>query len=96
MFRKDSIQFNGIAIDPETILYLSISWSMLSCVKLHLKFIRVNKEFFPFTPKITVWTWGLFGTLRRILSIVAFFTPYLGLFDILHHWKAELIPFWIR
>ena len=36
------------------------------------------------------------GALLRILCIVTFFIPYLGLFDILNHWRAEQIPLWIR
>ena len=28
--------------------------------------------------------------------MVTYFIPFLGLFDILYHWKAEQIPFWIR
>ena len=52
---------------------------MKTCVNLHLKAIKVHKGFFPMTSKLIVWTWGLFGTLRRVLSMVIYFVPFLGL-----------------
>ena len=93
MFKQDSMF--GIPMKPETALTLSVIWSMKSCVNLHLKAIKVHKGFFPMRSKLIVWTWGLFGTLRRVLSMVIYFVPFLGLFNVLNHWKAEQIPIWI-
>ena len=94
MFKQDSMY--GIPLDPETILTISVLLSMKTCVNLHLKSIKVHKEFFPMKSKLIVWTWGLFGTLRRVLSMVIYFVPFLGLNNVLYHWRAEQIPFWIR
>ena len=92
MFKQNSVF--GIPMNPSTALALSIALSMRSCVNLHQKTVQVHKGFFPLASEITVWFWGLFGTLRRILAMVTYFIPFLGLFDVLHHWKAEQIPFW--
>ena len=94
MFKQKSMF--GIPMDPTTVLALSIALSMRSCVNLHQKTIQVHKGFFPLASEITVWIWGLFGALRRILSLVTFFITFLGLFNILNHWRAEQIPFLIR
>ena len=94
LFKQDSMF--GIPMDPETIITLSVIWSMKTCVNLHLKAIKVRKGFFPMTSKLIVWSWGLFGTLRRVLSMVIYFVPFLGLSNVLYHWRAEQIPFWIR
>ena len=94
MFKQDSMF--GISMNPEAILTLSVIWSMKTCVNLHLKAIEVPKGVFGMTSKLMVWTWGLFGTLRRVLSMVIFFVPFLGLNNVLYHWRAEQIPFWIR
>ena len=94
LFTKDSMF--GVPVDPKIALGLSVAKSIFSCVNLHLNTIVVQKVFVPFTSKVMIWTWGLFATLRRILSIVTYFIPFFGLFDILNHWKAEHIPFWIR
>ena len=40
--------------------------------------------------------WGLCASLRRLLSIIAYFIPALGLCDLLYHWRAEQVPFTIR
>merc|ERR1711884_415860 len=66
LFKQDSMF--GIPMDPKTALTLSVILSMKSCVNLHLKTIKVHKGFFPMTSKVMVWTWGLFRTLRRVLS----------------------------
>ena len=94
MFKQKSMF--GIPMNPTTVLALSIALSMRSCVNLHQKTIQIHKGFFPLASEITAWIWGLFGSLRRILSVVTFFIPYLGLFDILNNWRAEQIPLWIR
>ena len=48
------------------------------------------------TSKIFIFVWGTFAILRRILSLIALFIPSMGLFNLLHHWKYEQIPFRIR
>ena len=95
MFKQSS--FFGIPnIDPKAVLALSVSWSLRTCVFLHLKSVATEKGFLQTTSKIAVFLWGLFAVMRRVLTLVAFFIPCLGLFSVLYHWQAELIPFRIR
>ena len=90
--------FNQAAfgLDPFTLLVLSITWSLTSCVRVHTKVIVAQKGFCKFSSQFFIFLWGLFATLRRMLSIVALFVPSLGLFSLLHHWRWEQIPFRIR
>ena len=88
--------FMGITMDSRAALALSVSWSLRTCMALHLKSIAAEKGFIKITSKITVFLWGGFATLRRVLTIVAYFIPSFGLFSILHHWQAEKIPYRIR
>ena len=81
---------------PQTILAISVAWSLKTCVNLNLKALKIRKGFMPTKAKMLVWVWSLFGSLRRTLSIVVLFIPCLGLFDTLYHWNAELIPFRVR
>ena len=83
-------------LDPYTVLGLSISWSILSCVRMHTKLIALEKGFCKMTTRIFIFVWGTFATLRRILSIIAMFIPSLGLFTILHHWRWEQFPYKAR
>ena len=45
---------------------------------------------------MVVLVWAVLATLRRMLALVLFFVPSLGLLDLLHHWQAEQRPFWVR
>ena len=83
-------------LDPYILLAISISWSLLSCVRTHTNLIAIEKGFCNITTKIIIFFWGIFSTLRRILSIIAMFIPSLGLFSILHHWRWEQLPFSTR
>ena len=83
-------------INPTVFLALSIMWSMKSCISLQIKSIAIKKGYCQFKTKVILACYALFSTFRRILSIVIFFAPSLGLFSILHHWQEEQIPFKIR
>ena len=87
---------NVAGIDPYILLVLSISWSLLSCVRMHTSHIALEKGFCNMTTKLIIFVWGMFATLRRVLTIIALFIPSLGLFSILHHWRWEQIPFRAR
>ena len=92
MFQQQNI-FLGIPINPIAALAISIAITLKSCITLHLKTVKTEKQFVPFTSTFFILLWGLFSSLRRILSMVCFFIPSLGLFNILYHHKAEEIPF---
>ena len=85
--------FFGIPINPIAALAISIAITLKSCITLHLKTLKTEKQFVPFTSTFFILLWGLFSALRRIISMVCFFIPSLGLFNILYHLEAEKIPF---
>jgi len=91
-FREDTI----IGLPIEFVLTFSIIWSLKTLILLHLKTISTEKGFLPFTSKILIFLWGTMSTARRILSMVAFFIPSLGLFNVLYHWISEKNPFEIN
>ena len=75
---------------------LSIAWSLKTCILLHRKSMKTQKIFFRMTSSLIAIMWALVSTLRRLLSIIGFFTPSLGLFNILYHWLAEQYLFTMR
>ena len=85
-----------LGLDAYTVLCLSIAWSLISIVRVHMKLISLQKGFCKMTSKMFIFVWGTFAALRRVLSIIAVFIPSLGLFSILHHWRWEQIPFRFR
>ena len=81
---------------PDNAFILSIFMSIFRCVITHTKLIAAEKGFCPMTSKMLIFAWGTFATLRRMLSLIVMFIPSMGLFNLLHHWKYEQIPFRIR
>ena len=89
----DSIFDEGKTWDAQTILAVSVTWSLLSTIKSHTNLTILDKGFCPTTSKLVVLAWTSFATLRRILSLVTMFIPSMGLCSLLHHWKWEQVPF---
>ena len=94
VFNQDSVF--GIPMDPKLVLGISVLFSLRTCIALHIKAISNEKIVFRTTTRLCVMLWGLFATGRRILSILSFFAPSLGLLSILHHHHAEQLPFRLR
>ena len=69
--------------------YSSIGFSLVSCVNSHLNVLTTERNFFPIIPKFIAGLSTLIAISKRLLSMVLFFAPTLGLFDLLYHWKAE-------
>ena len=84
--REKKIHISGVARKLENV----------SCVLLQKSAIKTEKVFFPFTSQLVILLWSTVASGRRIMAIVVFFLPSLGLFSILNHWKAEQLPFYIR
>ena len=76
----------------QTFLILSLIGSFIGCLFSYMKGISMNREHFPVVSKIMVLSYVKFALLTKVLSIVMYFTPVLGLFNVLQHWKYEQIP----
>ena len=75
---------------------ISVLWSLKTAILLHVKILSMEKGFFGFKAKIAAFLWGLVASVRRVLGIVAFFIPCLGLMNLLWHWHGEQYPFSAR
>ena len=78
------------------VLILLTCWSFKTCVLLHKRAIKTEKVFLPFTSQLIILFWSTVAAARRIMTIVVFFLPSLGLFSILNHWKAKQLPILLR
>ena len=63
---------------------------------MHTKLTALEKGFSKFSTQFFIFVWGIFATMRRVLSIIAMFLPSLGLVSVLHHWRWEQIPYKAR
>ena len=77
-------------------LGLSVALSLKTCISLHTKSMALSKPFFPFTAKLAALLWTFALMAKRMLVLVLYFAPSLGLFNLLSHWKWEQIPFAVR
>ena len=78
------------------LLTISVFMSLRTCISLHLKVIETEKGLFPIISKIFAFLSALMANARRVLSLIVFFVPSMGLFNLLFHWKAEQLPFTLR
>ena len=46
--------------------------------------------------KTAAFLWGLVASIRRVMGIVSFFAPCLGLLNLLWHYHAEQFPFKVK
>ena len=83
-------------VTDSLLLVLMTCWSFKTCILIQRGSIKTEKVFFPFTSQIVILLWSTLASGRRILTIIVFFVPSLGLFSILNHWKAEQLPFTVR
>ena len=88
LFEKNDNSYLSIEV-LEIIGYLSIGYSFISCVRSHLVVLSAEREYFPFVCKCAAGLYAMFGITKRIMALVLFFAPALGLFDLLYHWLAE-------
>ena len=75
------------------LLGVSIALSIKTLFFVYLKTEKLLKPHFPFTSTIILSLWIILSTFNRILVTTFYFCPSLGLFNILAHWRRELIPY---
>ena len=77
-------------IAAEVLLAFSIAISLKTCVVSRYKLVNVEKEgFFPSVGILLVLCCSLASVLGRVMAILMYFGPSLGLFDLLNHWRRE-------
>ena len=72
-------KFFGLELSSETILWISIVWSLKSIFKRTMKIIKMKKVVFPTFAKVAVYLGSVAGVLREIITIIIFFAPSLGM-----------------
>ena len=70
----------------------SVVWSFTKAARTALKIKNETKQSMPFLSKLFLALRYLLVFLIRIVSIVSYFAPFIGLWDILNHYQAETIP----
>ena len=86
IFTQDAFVFIGATISPNMIIAVLITMNSLSLIRAHMNgFIMGHGSNYSLSGKILVFLYVAFAIFVRIMSMTMYFTPTLGLFNLLHH-----------
>ena len=74
-------------------LVLSIIWSFNTASRIAVKIKTDAKSYLPLSAQILLKVRYVFIFFLRVGSVVAYFSPFIGLKGIMNHWQAEKLPF---
>lgn len=80
--------FNVIFEDGQNVwstvlLTLSSIWSFVSCSMSHIQGLSLSRDHFPVVSKLLIGLYALLSVFKRVLCVILYFTPSLGLFSLL-------------
>ena len=82
------------AVGTTTLLVLSILWSFKTTITTYNSIKSAEKDgFLGFNAKCVLGLRSFLCTVTRIACIILFFAPFLGLLNLMAHWKAEQLSF---
>ena len=94
VFNEDLQSGATRAIGATTLLVLSILWSFKTSITTYNSIKSAEKDgFLGFNAKCVLGLRSFLCTITRIACIILFFAPFLGLLDLMSHWKAEQYSF---
>jgi hypothetical protein len=88
-FKGKGFLFIGISISPMLMVKISAALGLLSFTFKNIEGIRIKGSYLPITPRIMLALSTFCSCVARILSMVLYFAPTLGLFDLLFHYKGK-------
>ena len=89
IFDKNAV----LGMDPLVVATLGVLWGVVSTVKSYMYGIKVVKDYFPMKAMGMVGLYAIITIVIKVGVIVLFFTPALGLFDLLKHLQGESLPY---
>ena len=91
MFMQDMVVIIGIPLSSQVVLGLLLAMNLVSFINVHINGIldgySSNNSI---AGKITLTLSILCGSLVRVASMTLYFSPTLGLFNLLHHYQGIL------
>ena len=86
VFTKDALVFMGITISPEIIIAVLLTLNSLSLIRTHMSgFSMGYGSNYSLLGKLLLFLYIALAIVVRIMSMTLYFTPMLGLFNLLHH-----------
>ena len=90
-FEGKNLKLIGLPITPKLLVEISAALGFLSFTLKTIQGIRIKGSYLPITPRFLLALSILCSCVARILSMVLYFAPTLGLFHLLFHYKGKKI-----
>ena len=89
IFTQDDFAFMGVTISPKMIIVILLTMNSISLIRAHMNgLIMGHGSNYNFVGKLLVFLFVASAIVVRIMSMTLYFTPMLGLFNLLHHYQS--------
>ena len=91
LFEEDDVNFGGIHLSSITMIIILTTLGLKSFIMTHLN--GITEGYFPyycFLGKCLLLLSIILGCLMRITSFILYFSPILGLFNLLSHYQGNI------
>ena len=88
LFEKETFFY----LNAKLALALSIIWSLVSCIKSHIKGISKQRQHSTTLATVIIFVFTSVSIALRVFGCVLYLTPAFGLFNSLRHLQGELYP----
>ena len=89
IFTQDAYVFLGATISPEMIIAILLTLNSVSLIRTYMSgFTLGHSSNYNLFGKFLVFLYVAFAIGVRIMSMTLYFTPILGLFNLLHHFQS--------
>ena len=97
IFTQDGFAFMGATISPTVIIAFLLTMNFMSLIRAHMNgFIMGHGSNYHLHRKLLVFLFVASAIVVRIMSMTMYFTPILGLFNLLHHYQSMYLVYLIR
>ena len=89
IFTQDDFVFMGATISPIVIITVLLTMNLMSLIRTHMNgFIMGYGSNYSLNGKLLLLLFVASAIVVRIMSMTMYFTPMLGLFNLLHHYQS--------
>ena len=93
LFKNDGLTVFGIYLSPIALIIFNVTMNIIGFTSANVNGIREGRHHFPAVSTLLLGLCVFCACLTRILGITLYFSPPLGFFNLLFHYKAEMIGF---
>jgi hypothetical protein len=89
IFTQADFVIMGATISPTVIIAILVTMNLISLIRTHMNgFIMGHGSNYSLNGKLLVFFFVASAIVVRIMSMTMYFTPMLGLFNLLHHYQS--------